>query len=98
VKLTIHLHLAQRLKKRGAIHPLPHYLFIAWCLVKHRDNFYLQLLPLSSRLWYTVFPNTFFTVVYPMSKLIYCPLSRDLIDSADTTLYVITNYVVDNDN
>jgi hypothetical protein len=24
---------------RGAIPPLPQYIFIAWCLVKHRDNF-----------------------------------------------------------
>jgi hypothetical protein len=24
---------------RGAIPPLPQYAFIAWCLVKHRDNF-----------------------------------------------------------
>jgi hypothetical protein len=24
---------------RGAIHPLPQYIFMAWCLVKHRDNF-----------------------------------------------------------
>jgi hypothetical protein len=25
----------------GAIHPLPQYAFMAWCLVKkHRDNFY----------------------------------------------------------
>jgi len=23
----------------GAIHPLPQYVFMAWCLVKHRDNF-----------------------------------------------------------
>jgi hypothetical protein len=23
----------------GAIHPLPQYAFMAWCLVKHRDNF-----------------------------------------------------------
>jgi hypothetical protein len=22
---------------RGAVTPLPHYVFIAWCLVKHRD-------------------------------------------------------------
>jgi hypothetical protein len=27
---------------RGAIPPLPQYVFMAWCLVKHRDNiFYL---------------------------------------------------------
>jgi hypothetical protein len=24
---------------RGAILPLPQYAFMAWCLVKHRDNF-----------------------------------------------------------
>jgi hypothetical protein len=24
---------------RGAIPPLPQYVFMAWCLVKHRDNF-----------------------------------------------------------
>jgi hypothetical protein len=24
---------------RGAIIPLPQYAFMAWCLVKHRDNF-----------------------------------------------------------
>jgi hypothetical protein len=29
----------------GAIHPFPQYAFMAWCLVKHRDNFtfYLHL-------------------------------------------------------
>jgi hypothetical protein len=24
---------------RGAIPPLPEYVFMAWCLLKHRDNF-----------------------------------------------------------
>jgi hypothetical protein len=24
---------------RGAVPPLPQYAFMAWCLVKHRDNF-----------------------------------------------------------
>jgi hypothetical protein len=24
---------------RGAIPPLPQYVFVVWCLVKHRDNF-----------------------------------------------------------
>jgi hypothetical protein len=28
---------------RGDILSLPHYAFIAWCLVKHRDNFILQV-------------------------------------------------------
>jgi hypothetical protein len=26
----------------GAIPPLPQYAFMAWCLVKHRDNFTLK--------------------------------------------------------
>jgi hypothetical protein len=28
-----------QVKMRGAIHPLPQYVFMSWCLVKHRDNF-----------------------------------------------------------
>jgi hypothetical protein len=39
VKLTIHLHLVPRSRMRGAITPLPQYVLIAWCLVKHSDNF-----------------------------------------------------------
>jgi hypothetical protein len=27
---------------RGAIAPLPQYVFMAWCLVKHKDNFTLN--------------------------------------------------------
>jgi hypothetical protein len=30
---------------RGAVHPLPQYAFIAWCLVKHRENFTFTFLP-----------------------------------------------------
>jgi hypothetical protein len=39
VKLTTHLHVVPRSRMRGARPPLPQYVFIAWCLVKHRDNF-----------------------------------------------------------
>jgi hypothetical protein len=28
----------------GAISPLPQYVFMAWCFVKHRDNFTFDLL------------------------------------------------------
>jgi len=35
VKLTTHLHLVSKLGMRGAIPPLS----MAWCLVKHTDNF-----------------------------------------------------------
>jgi len=39
VKLTTHLHLVLRSRMRGAIIPLPQCVFMAWYLVKHRDNF-----------------------------------------------------------
>jgi hypothetical protein len=32
---------------RGAIPPLPQYVFMAWCLVKHRDKFTLTLVKLN---------------------------------------------------
>jgi len=34
VTLTIHLHLVLRLRVRGAIPPLPLYVFMAWYLIK----------------------------------------------------------------
>jgi len=36
VKMTTHLHLVPRSRMRGAT---LQYAFVAWCLVKHRDNF-----------------------------------------------------------
>jgi hypothetical protein len=39
VKLTTHLHLVPRSRMRGFIPLLPQYVFMAWSLVKHRDNF-----------------------------------------------------------
>jgi len=39
MKLTTQLHLMLRLRMHGAIPPLQQYVFTAWCLVKHRDNF-----------------------------------------------------------
>jgi hypothetical protein len=39
VKLTTQLQLVRRSRMRGAIPPLPQDVFMAWCLVKHRDNF-----------------------------------------------------------
>jgi hypothetical protein len=39
VKLTTHLHLVLRSRMHGAIPPLSQYVFMSWCLVKHRHNF-----------------------------------------------------------
>jgi len=44
VKLTTHLHLVPRSRMRGAIPPLPRYVLMARCLVKHRDKFTLPYL------------------------------------------------------
>jgi hypothetical protein len=38
VRLTTHILLVQRSRMRGAIPP-PQYIYVAWCLVKHKDNF-----------------------------------------------------------
>jgi hypothetical protein len=48
VKLTTHLHLVPRSRMRGAIPPFLQYVFMAWYLVKHRDNIaYTLHLPLE---------------------------------------------------
>jgi len=39
VKLTTYLRLVLRSRMLGTIPPLLQYTFMAWCLVKHRDNF-----------------------------------------------------------
>jgi hypothetical protein len=39
VKLTTHLHLVPRSKNAWSYTSTPQYAFMAWCLVKHRDNF-----------------------------------------------------------
>jgi hypothetical protein len=41
VKPTTHLHLVPKSRMHGAITPLPLYVFMEWCLVKHRDNYVL---------------------------------------------------------
>jgi hypothetical protein len=38
VKRNIHLNLQPRFRMRGAIPPLPQYVFMAWCLIKHRGE------------------------------------------------------------
>jgi hypothetical protein len=39
VELTTRLQLLQRSRMRGAIPSTLQYIFTAWCLVQHRDNF-----------------------------------------------------------
>jgi hypothetical protein len=44
VKLTTHLYLVPRSRISGAIPPLTLYVFMARCLIKHRDNFTFTVL------------------------------------------------------
>jgi hypothetical protein len=39
VKLTTHLHLVPTLWMHGATTPVPQYIFKAWCLIKHKENY-----------------------------------------------------------
>jgi len=39
VNITTDRHLVPKLRKRGAVPPLLRYIFMAWCLFKHRENF-----------------------------------------------------------
>jgi hypothetical protein len=45
VKLTTHLNIVPKSRMRGAIPPHLQYVFMAWCLVKQRDNFTFTLPP-----------------------------------------------------
>jgi hypothetical protein len=47
---------------RGAISPLPLYVFMAWCLVKQRDNF---------TLYYTVNRQNTFSVLWLLPLAVY---------------------------
>jgi hypothetical protein len=39
MKLTTQFHIVLRLRMHGVIPPLPQYIFITWCSVKHKKNF-----------------------------------------------------------
>jgi len=39
---------------QDAITPLPQYVFMAWCLVKHRDNFSVYFWMFLTAVYYTV--------------------------------------------
>jgi hypothetical protein len=43
VKLTTHLYIVSRSKNAWCYTSTPQYIFMSWCLVKHRDNFTFYL-------------------------------------------------------
>jgi hypothetical protein len=42
-KMITHFHLSPTLRMHGDIHPLPHYVFMAWCSIKHSKDFIFTL-------------------------------------------------------
>jgi hypothetical protein len=66
----------------GAIPPLPQYAFMAWCLVKHRDNLPLPLplhdiLFLKHKRMIEIFIIIFFLLV-ASRELVFCQQEHDL--------------------
>jgi hypothetical protein len=51
VKLTTHFLLVPSFRTRGTVPPLSHYVFMVWCLVKHRNNYILPLPEGKRPLW-----------------------------------------------
>jgi hypothetical protein len=91
VKLTTHLHLVPKLRIRGAIPPFPHvsswrgahfstgYVFVAWYLVKHRDNFAFTL-PSTHSIINSFSSGTCGPSVYPITFL-----TSSIISSVQTS-------------
>jgi hypothetical protein len=64
----------------GAIPPLPQYVFVAWCLVEHRDNFTFctfYLLPLT----------IFYINLRENVKLCYIYVKNDTICGIDSEIF-----------
>jgi hypothetical protein len=87
VKLITHLHLAPRIGTRGAISPIPHHVFIAWCLIKHRGNFtFTFTIPILSSHLRLSLPRGLFLSSFPtkthwiyVSRKTYCSLKYDVL-------------------
>jgi hypothetical protein len=50
VKLTTYLHLTPRIRICGAMLSIPQHVFMAWYLMKYRDNFVFNFLHLNAYL------------------------------------------------
>jgi hypothetical protein len=65
MKLTTHLHLVAISKNAWSYTSTPQYVFMAWCLVKHKDNFTLYLDSHS----FVIFPSLFMQATNFLSSL-----------------------------
>jgi hypothetical protein len=72
VKLTTHLHLVPKSRIRGAIPPLPQHVCMAWCLVKHKDNFTFTFIPFLSTAGFKIKLHKIYDVLFRIIvKIIY---------------------------
>jgi hypothetical protein len=58
---------------RGAIPPLPQYVFMVWCLVKHRDNFTLMMMMMMMMMWWWWW---WWWWWYEMQVVVWCELEE----------------------
>jgi hypothetical protein len=78
----------------GAIHPLPQYVFMAWCLVKHRDNFTFYLLPFPVTISSFILEFTFLFIYYNFQEIHLESVSRDLIFLLNSLESLLKNLVI----
>jgi hypothetical protein len=87
VKLTTHLHLVPRSRMRGAISPLPQYVFMVW-LIKHRDNFAFTL-PLQCVHFCEYFP-----LVQIPTKLNLSDITSKFLTTTNTMFITVNMYTI----
>jgi hypothetical protein len=85
VKLTDHLRLVPRPRMRGAIPPLPHYVFIAWYSVKAQGQLYLPYL------YHKAVRSRTFRILTTRNgqerQSVYCALSFNLTYTSERLLF-----------
>jgi hypothetical protein len=72
----------------GAIPPLPKYVFMAWCLVQHRDNFNFILLILQY-----VITLKYFHYNGEISVTVSCEQNKALLNSLSFSNITITTQI-----
>jgi hypothetical protein len=92
VKLTTHLHLVPRSNNAWSYTSTPQYVFMVWCLVKHRDNFTFFTFPYLLFFYFVFFHKSYILlfcyfvrlyhdghVISHITYLITCPLIAHLM-------------------
>jgi hypothetical protein len=82
LKLNTNLHLVPRSKNAWSYTSTPHYVFMLWWLIKHRDNFTFTLLEDSLRssvIFRSGFPTKILDTFLISLNMLYVPHSSSLV-------------------